>query len=169
MFSALEAKNWGTNIEIFNGDSLSLTGTATYRYKMFFKVYDAALYLPPSAPSENLLLNIPRRLELCYARDLSREQIVNAGNGILGRITPPEVLARLADKVEQINRFYTDVKAGDCYALTYVPGVGTELALNGVRVGFVEGDEFARVYFSIWLGEHSLKGGLREKLLASRR
>ena len=56
--------------------------------------------------------------------------------------------------------------SGDRYALSYVPGQGTELTLNGRRLVLVEGADFARVYFAIWLGERPLDDGMRDRLLA---
>ena len=60
---------------------------------------------------------------------------------------------------------YVDVKPGDRYALTYVPGVGTELAFNGKPRGVIEGADFAAAYFAIWLGPQPLDNSLKEKLL----
>ena len=45
-----------------------------------------------------------------------------------------------------------DVQKGDRYALTYVPGAGTTLALNGRPLGTIEGADFAAALFTIWLG-----------------
>ena len=56
------------------------------------------------------------------------------------------------------------MKPGDRYALTYIPGVGTELALNGKPKGVIEGD-FAAAYFAIWLGAKPLDASLKAQLL----
>jgi hypothetical protein len=57
---------------------------------------------------------------------------------------------------------------GDRYALTYLPGVGTELSLNGRPLGTIPGEDFAAALFSIWLGPHPLDDDLKRTLLASR-
>ncbi|MBK9111219.1 MAG: chalcone isomerase family protein [Nitrospira sp.] len=56
------------------------------------------------------------------------------------------------------------MKPGDRYGLTYLPGVGTELALNGERKGIVEGADFAAAYFAIWLGPDPINEALKEGL-----
>jgi hypothetical protein len=56
------------------------------------------------------------------------------------------------------------VKPGDRYALTYVPGVGTELALNGTTLGTVEGADFAAAVFAIWLGPQAIDESLKTQL-----
>jgi hypothetical protein len=57
------------------------------------------------------------------------------------------------------------VKPGDRYALTYVPGVGTELTLNGSPLGTVAGADFASAVFAIWLGPKALDESLKTQLL----
>lgn len=57
------------------------------------------------------------------------------------------------------------MKPGDCYGLTYTPGVGTELALNGVVKGTVEGADFAAAYFAIWLGPNPVNEALKLRLV----
>lgn len=61
---------------------------------------------------------------------------------------------------------YEDVKPGDRYALTYIPGRGTELSLNGLRKGVISGADFGRAYYRIWLGEHPIDASLRDQLLS---
>ena len=71
-------------------------------------------------------------------------------------------------QIETLHQSYQDVKPGDRYALTYIPGEGTELAKNGVRLALVPGEEFAEAYFRIWLGESPLDRDLRDQLLEER-
>jgi hypothetical protein len=49
---------------------------------------------------------------------------------------------------------------------SYLPGTGTELTLNGRRLALIEGADFARAYFAIWLGHRPLDEPLRDRLLA---
>ena len=64
---------------------------------------------------------------------------------------------------------YRGVEAGDRYALTYRPGAGTELALNGEPLVSVEGADFAAAYFAIWLGPAPADERLKRDLLEPRR
>jgi hypothetical protein len=74
----------------------------------------------------------------------------------------------LASRLEQLHALYEDVEPGDRYALGYVPGRGTELSRNGAVLGTIEGADFARAYFSIWLGEAPIDDSLREQLMTRR-
>jgi hypothetical protein len=49
--------------------------------------------------------------------------------------------------------------------LTYIPGKGTELTLNGKSKGTVEGADFAAALFSIWLGPKPISESLKKELL----
>ncbi len=68
-------------------------------------------------------------------------------------------------EIEGVAALYEDVEPGDRYALTYLPGVGTELSRNGVPRGRVGGAAFAAALFAIWLGDHPIDGGLKADLL----
>ena len=143
---------------------LVLNGTGLLKY-YFFKVYVAGLYLGEGVKPEQFFDDVPKRLELAYLRDFTRKMMIDAGDDALAENVAPDVLARIRPQIDKINALYEDVKEGDRYALTYVPGVGTELALNGVRKGIVEGEEFAREYFKIWLGRSKVTRDLKAALL----
>jgi hypothetical protein len=50
---------------------------------------------------------------------------------VLERNQIPAERARIQGRIDRINAAYKNVKSGDRYSLTYLPGRGTELALNG--------------------------------------
>ncbi len=109
---------------------------------------------------------MPRRLEIEYFWAIPADKFANATVEGISRSTDPATFERLRRSIDRINQLYEDVEAGDRYALTYVPGVGTELALNGRRLGVVEGADFSAALFAIWIGEESLDESLRRQLLA---
>lgn len=134
---------------------------------LVFDVYVAALYLPDGDAASNALADLPKRLEFHYLVSIDGEDFGPAGEKILARNFPEEQLAPLRERLERIRAAYRDVKPGDRYALTYRPGVGTELSYNGQPLATIEGDDFARAYFSIWLGSKPLDEGFRRSLLRS--
>ena len=81
-------------------------------------------------------------------------------------IVDPDTMAQLRPRLDQMNALYETVNPGDRYALTYVPGLGTELTLNGRRKGIIPGADFAAAYFRIWLGDQSIDAALRDQLIA---
>lgn len=144
---------------------LSLHGHALLRYKVVFKVYNIALYLADGVPAERVFDDVPKRLEVKYLLGLTKANILEAGDVALRASVDPATLESLKDRIDQINSLYQDVGKGDTYAITYIPGEGTELALNGERKGIIDGADFAAAYFKIWLGDNAPRPDVRDKLL----
>lgn len=165
------AKIEGVEFEerITTGDRLlELKSLGLLRYRVFFKGYVAALYLEPGADSATALEAVPKRLELEYFWDIGGEKFGPVAESALERNLDERSFERLRPQIETLHQSYQDVKPGDRYALTYIPGEGTELAKNGVRLALVPGEEFAEAYFRIWLGESPLDRDLRDQLLEER-
>jgi len=151
-------------------EQLRLQGTGLLRYRFFIKAYVSPLYLSGS-PGEGgtptiMLSDTPRRLEIEYFWAIPAEGFAKATVEGIARNTDPETFERLRDRIDRLNTMYEDVERGDRYALTYLPGVGTELARNGRPLGVIEGAGFSSALFSIWLGERALDESLRRQLLA---
>ncbi len=134
-----------------HGARMTLRGAAMLRVGYVFRVYWAALHVGEDAPTETVLQDVPKRLEIRYLRRIAAADLTQAGDEAIRRQVPPDQLARLQPRIDAINRLYRDVQPGDRYTLTYVPGHGSELALNGTPLGRVEGADFASAYFGIWL------------------
>ncbi len=131
-------------------------------------VYAGALYLAPGVAPDRVLEDVPKRLVLSYFRAIQAGDFGKAALKVLADNVPEATIARLMPRIEHMHRLYENVQPGDRYELTYLPGVGTELSLNGVRKGVVEGADFASAYFSIWLGSDPINETLKEGLLHRR-
>lgn len=151
------------------GDAeLRLHSTGLLR-RFFIKGYVAALYLGESfggeATSKAVLADVPRRLEIEYFRAFSADEFAKATVAGISRSSDQATFERLRSRIDRINELYEDVEPGDRYSLTYLPGVGTELALNDRPLGVLEGADFSTALFAIWLGDEPLDDGLRGQLL----
>ena len=149
--------------------TMRLSCVGLLRYKLFIKAYVAALYVGDGAAAGDVLADVPKRLELNYFWSISGVDFGKAGDQILAQNVDAQTFAALRPRLDRINALYRDVKPGDRYSLTYMPGVGTELALNGDRIGVIDGADFAAAYFRIWLGDHPIDTRLRDQLLGCAR
>jgi hypothetical protein len=149
----------------FSDVTLQLRGAALFYYKLFIKVAAAGLYLDDRASPADVLADVAKRLEMQYFWSVSAKDLVKGTEVLLVRNLPPQKLAAVRVELDAMNALYRDVKAGDRCSLTYVPGAGTSLALNGQTLGTVPGRDFAAAYFSIWFGEKPMDAGLKKKLL----
>jgi hypothetical protein len=148
--------------------TMPLYGIGLAKFLRTIKVYVGALYVNQGTKPEMVLGDVPKRLELAYFRSVEAKDITRASEKNLADNVPQTVIAALRPRLDRLHRLYEDVKPGDRYALTYLPGIGTELALNGKRKGVVEGADFAAAYFAIWLGPDPINQPLKEGLLAHR-
>jgi len=147
---------------------LQLRGAGLLRYRSVFKAYVAALYLDEAAQTDDVLGEVPRRLEIEYFWSISADRFAEATIEGISRNVDAEALEGLRSRIATFNELYEDIEPGDRYSLTYLPGRGTELALNGRAMGVVAGADFASALFAIWLGPNPLSEGLRRELLAKR-
>ena len=145
--------------------SLKLRGAGLLRVMVFAKIYVAALYLPDDHPSKLALSDVPKRLEVEYLRSIAGDDFGPATLKKISENVDPQTYERLLPRIEYHNSLYQDVQPGDRYALTYIPGKGTELTLNGETKGTVEGADFAAALFSIWLGPKPISESLKNELL----
>lgn len=145
--------------------ALALRGQALLRYMVFIKAYAGAFYLPAEVDRRQALGAVPRRLELSYFHAISAADFAEATRRKVADNVTPEALAIIETRLQRFNALYRDVQPGDRYALTYLPGQGTELALNGQSLGRITGEDFAAAIFAIWLGPEPIDQSFKKALL----
>jgi hypothetical protein len=160
----IEGITFRDRVEI-DGAGLEIRGTGLFRHLTFIKAYVGALYMLPGVPSDMALTDTPKRLEVEYFHAIEGVAFGAATNKVMARNVGAETFERLEPLVAYHNSLYRDVTPGDRYSLTYVPGRGTELALNDDPLGIIEGAEFAAALFSIWLGEKPMNRSFKKQLL----
>ena len=144
--------------------TLTLTGTGLLRY-WGFKAYVGALYLEEGSTIEEALLDKAKRIEIEYLRPIKGKDFGPATDKGIAKNVDSKTLDRLRPKIDYHNSLYEDVQPGDRYSLTYIPGKGTELALNGEPKGLIEGADFAEAVFSIWLGPKPINKSFKKQIL----
>ncbi len=148
------------------GDTeLVLKNVGLLRYRIFIKAYVAALYVGDGVGADRVFEDVPKRLEIEYFYAIAADGFVGATNQGIAANVAPATFAALKPRITRLNGLYRDVRPGDRYALTYLPGIGTELALNGKRLGVIEGADFAVAIFGIWIGPRPLDKSLKAQLV----
>lgn len=146
-------------------EPLILRGASLFRWAMVFDVYVGALYLPSNIPADQWGADVPKHLEICYLRDIPAEGFIESSEEHLRKVLALKDYQSIEPRLEELFDLFRDVKERDRYALTYQPGVGTTLSLNGEALGTIPGPDFAAAYFGIWLGEDPLQEKFRDDLL----
>jgi hypothetical protein len=153
-----------SDTHVVDGNTLYLAGTGLLRY-WGFKAYTGALYLEKGAAVDEVLSDRAKRLELEYFRAIKGEDFGPATDKFIAKNVDATTYKRLRPQIDYHNSLYEDVQPGDRYSLTYIPGRGTELALNGEPKGMIEGPEFAAAVFSIWLGSKPINNAFKNQIL----
>ncbi|MEO6026982.1 MAG: chalcone isomerase family protein [Candidatus Binatia bacterium] len=145
--------------------TLRLNDVGLMRYRYVIKAYVAGLYFGDGGRPDAVLADTAKRLEIEYFYAIKADGFAKATDQGIAANVGPATVAKLRPQIDRLNTLYKDVKPGDRYALTYLPGVGTELALNGTSLGTIEGADFAAAVFAIWLGPNAIDQSLRTQLL----
>lgn len=127
---------------------------------------DVALYVPPATARDQILADVPRALSFYYYVSISGEQFSRAAEETLRQNILEEEWHAHAAEIEKMGTWFATVKRGDRYLLSYEPGRGTALALNGVEKGVIPGAGFAAIYFQIWLGVEPIDARLYRAMTA---
>lgn len=150
------------------GTPLELHSVGVLRW-YFLKGYVAGLYLGPETRPEDVLADTPKRLELHYFYEIAGSDFGPAAWKVMARTLDEPELERIRQRAGRLADAYEDVQPGDRYTLTYLPGTGTQLALNGEPKITIPGADFAEAYFGIWLGSDPIDEPLRDQLLTRQR
>ena len=150
-------------------DNMELHGSGEAYYLKFIKVYDASLYTAQPANEEEIIRGaVSKCLLLQYEVSLKQKDFIKAANTVLERQFTAEQLESVKGEIDRLHAGYVDVKDGDQYSLCYdSKESSTSLSHNGQQLVRIDSKPFAKIYFSIWLGNDSpLDDKLRDNLLA---
>lgn len=152
----------------FNEQSLVLNG-AGIRSKLFFKLYTIGLYLPKKSADGNAILKANETMAVRFqiTSDMinsdNMSEAINEGFESSTKGNTAAIRARI-DKV--LKTFSSEaIVPGDVFDLVYVPGTGTEIYKNGKLKSTVEGTDFKKGLFGIWISDNPVNGGLKDDLL----
>ncbi len=134
------------------GQTLVLNG-AGLRKKLFIKVYTGALYLPSkqTSPERILAADTARQLVMHFVFDVEKEKIAEAWQEGLVANTPGTTPA-VKQHFSTLASWMEDMKKGQRIVLTYVPGGGTTVEVNGKVKGVLPDKAVADAILATWIG-----------------
>ena len=156
--------NFPDQIQV-DGLNLVLNGTGLRQATAFkVNVYVAALYVPKASKDAVALLSIdaPKQLTLQFVRNVGASDLRKAWSEGFEK-NAKATLPALKDRISTFNGWMEDMKTGGRMILTHKPGGGVEVNVNGAAKGTIDGDDFAKALFAIWLGDPpnpEIKAGL---------
>lgn len=147
------------------GKSLVLNGMGLREATVFnVDVYAAGLYLESKSKDGKAIAasDQTKQLVLHFVRDVDRDDIVGAWNEGFKKNGGAD-----QSKINQLNGWMADMKDGDVMDFTFKKDgeMKVIVKVKGAVKGTISGNDFARVFLLIWLGDHPPNTGLRDGLL----
>lgn len=150
------------------GKTLKING-AGIRKKFIVKVYVGALYVEETAtdPAAILKADSTRALQMTFLRSVDKAKILGAYKEGFEK-NAPDKAAIWQPALDKLGGVIGDAKEGTTILVSYVPGKGTTVAVQGGGSVTIEGKDFADAMFSLWLGKEPADGGLKKEILAGK-
>jgi hypothetical protein len=141
------------------GQSLVLNGMGLRKEYAFVKVYVGALYLPQKekVAAKVMSEDVPRRMVMHFLYSVTKDQMCGAWKEGLERNTP-NAPADVKKAFSQLCVWMEPIPKGNELVLTYVPGKGTEVQVNGKAKGTVEGKAASDAILATWIGKDPAPG-----------
>lgn len=152
------------------GARLQLNG-AGVRYKAIFKVYAAGLYLSNKATTTDAVLATPgpRLMKIVMLREIDANELGKLFTKGMEQNAPREEFSKSIVGIMQMSDIFSsrkNLKAGEWFAVEWVPGTGTVILVNGQPTGQpIKEPEFYSALMKIWLGKSPADSSLKESLL----
>ena len=151
------------------GQELVLNGSGI-REKLWFDLYLGSLYLEKKSSNAKEIVNskesIAIRLDVLSGMVSSKKMVSALDEGLVKSTN--NNIAPIKDKVAKFKLFFKDeIKVGDKFLISYDPTIGIIFYKNGVKKGTIEGYDFKKALFGIWLGDHPADSGLKAGLLGN--
>jgi len=141
-----------------NGQTLVLNGLGL-RKKFFIKVYVGGLYLQAkmSIPASILASDTSRRMTMAFLYSVSKDQMCDAWEeGLTANV--PNASADVKSGFKTLCSWMEPIPKGNRLVLTYVPGTGTTVEVNGKPKGTLPGKATADAIVSTWIGPKPAMG-----------
>jgi Chalcone isomerase-like len=134
------------------GPSLVLDGLGL-RKKLFIKIYVGGLYLVAKEHSAAAVLaaDSPRRMALHFLYSVSPKQMCDAWDEGLADNTP-SASAEVKAGFKTLCSSMEDIPSGHTLLLTYIPGEGTRVEVNGKAKVTIPGKPVADAILATWIG-----------------
>lgn len=147
--------------------NLKLNG-AGIRYKVFFKIYAAALYVQtPSTDQNNVITQDGEKrivMHILYD-DIDRKKMVDSMiEGFEDNLSDDE-RTPLQSRIDELLTHYQGVKEGDVLMFDYKPNQGTTFSINGTEKTTIKGSDFNQALLKIWVGDEPATSNLKQNLL----
>ena len=150
------------------GKTLKLNG-AGIRKKFVVKGYVGALYLEDASTDAAAIIksDAVRVVKMTFLREVEKAKLINAFKEGFEKNSAAKAAA-LLPHLDKVAAAIGDAKNGTVMTVSYAPGKGTTISMQGSGSVTIEGKDFADAIFLSWLGSKPADDGLKTELLAGK-
>lgn len=166
-----EVENFKFDNEINVGGQRLVLNGAGVRYKLVFKLYAMALYLPKKSNSVDEIIAMPgrKRIQMLALREMPVAEFGRmTARGIQASATRDDLVKILPDvaRIGQLYGAYDRTNLGDEILMDWTPGAGLTVHFRGALQGdpFVQPELF-NTLLKVWMGDKPADAQLKAALL----
>jgi hypothetical protein len=154
------------------GQRLQLNG-AGVRFKVFLKIYAAALYAPRKLTrTEDVLQpDVAKRLQMVALRDTSGDELGKLFSRAIEDNASREEFSKSIGDVVRMGQIFAEareLKKGEVITVDYAPATGLVIGFRGKQQGDAfRSPQFASMMFKIWFGPKPPDAALQGALLGA--
>lgn len=152
----------------FGGQDLSLNGAGIRKKAMVLKLYSGGLYLAKEMHNADAVINTDETMAIklhITSGFVSSEAMMDAVNegfdkSLDGKTGP------LQTEIKKFISFFSDeIVEDNVFDITYQKGTGVVVYKNDKELGTIEGMDFKKALFGIWLGDEPADKKLKKAML----
>jgi hypothetical protein len=151
----------------YQGSELIKNGQGT-RIIFFMEVYEGSLYLETknSNAKEIVNKNTPMAIRLDVISSLvTADAMKHALNEGLKKSTGNNTNSINNEIIQLSTSFNSSVNPGDYYEFIYLPEIGTHFMKNSELVELIQGLDFKKAFFGIFLSNNPIQNNLKKAML----
>jgi hypothetical protein len=147
---------------------LVLNGAGIRKKAFVIKLYSGGLYLNQKSSDDNTIVNADAAMAMklvitssFVSSEAMSDAVRDGFDASMDGNTSP-----LATQIDTFITFFSDeIVENDVFDITYQPGKGVVAYKNGKELGVVQGMDFKKALFGIWLGENPVDKKLKKAML----
>jgi hypothetical protein len=149
-----------------SGRECKLNGAGVLKW-LFVSIYVAAAWMekPTQDAQQALDSDQVKRIEATYFVNAPGKDLMNGLRKELDKQPEAVRQAQRANHERFLSFFAEGIRTGGSMRITYIPGKGTEVALNGEAKGVIGGRDFMQSVFAIWFGPDPTTEQIKRALL----
>lgn len=151
----------------YGSEKLILNG-AGVREKFWMDMYAGGLYLKNKSGDATEIMNNDEAMALklhIVSKMITSKRMMDAVNEGFENATGGNTAPIQAEIKKFISFFEDEINKGDIFDLVYLPERGSVIYKNGKESGTIQGMEFKKALFGIWLSDEPADDDLKKGML----